>query len=436
MINLPASKIGSNLPNMRSNLKLVFGIFLSGLSILLLSSCGDSSGSSPGGPPSSYRGPVKLGIDVLEESRFAALRGKRVGLITNQTSVNRRGTKTRLVLHRAKEVNLTALFTPEHGLDGKEKAGNKVATRKDPLTGLTAFSLYGNTRKPTSAMLRHIDVMLFDLQDIGARSYTYISTMVLAMEACGESGKEFIVLDRPNPIGGIRVQGPPIQEKWRSFVGQLPVPYLHGMTAGELARMSNEKGWMKRKCKLTVIPMHGWRRSMAWEHTGLRWVPTSPNIPNARSPFYYAATGIFGELKIGDVGIGTNYAFEVAGGWNVDPNKFTNNVRRANTPGVTFAPYTNPKKPNFRGTRMKIATNATAELPALNIMLIHEMGLPVSKVFASADKDKWKVFYKVYGSEDLKTAMQRGVPPGKIIASWKSHNDRFKSQRKRYLMYP
>ena len=163
---------------------------------------------------------VKPGIDVLRDDGFAALRGKRVGLITNQSGVDSKGVKTRLVLHKADVANLVALYTPEHGLDGTEIAGKWVASRKDAATGLTAFSLYGKTRKPPAAMLKGVDVLVFDIQDVGARCYTYVSTMGLCMEAAAESGIEFMVLDRPNPLGGVRVEGPPIERGWMSFVGQ------------------------------------------------------------------------------------------------------------------------------------------------------------------------------------------------------------------------
>src|SRR5450432_779466 len=231
---------------------------------------------------------VELGIDVLVSHDYSLLAGKRVGLITNQTGVNSAGIKTRLLLKR--HCNLVALYTPEHGLDGTEKAGRKVGTARDRLTGLPIHSLYGATRKPTPEMLRGLDALVFDLQDIGCRSYTYLSTMGKAMEAAGEAGIEFIVLDRPNPLGGQRVEGPPIEKQWISFVGQFPVPYVHGLTAGEMAGMANDRGWMGARCRLVVVPMKGWSRSMAWPDTGLRWVQTSPNIPNALSPFYYAAT--------------------------------------------------------------------------------------------------------------------------------------------------
>ncbi|MEM1294806.1 MAG: DUF1343 domain-containing protein [Verrucomicrobiota bacterium] len=415
---------------------ILIGLFSASL---FLGSCSEDATNVPSQAkkayPKNYRGPVKLGIDMLEEMNFPGLEGKKVGLITNQTSVNRKGEQTRLVLHRSTKVNLVSLFTPEHGLEGTEKAGKHVATRTDPLTGLTAHSLYGPTRKPTPQQLSNVDVLMFDLQDIGSRSYTYISTMVLAMEACGELGKEFVVLDRPNPMGGIRVQGPPIEEEWRSFVGQIPISYVHGMTAGELAKMTNDSGWINTSCQLEVVPMLGWNRSMIWKETGLRWVPSSPNIPNASSPFYYVATGIFGELKIGDIGIGTSGPFEYAGGRNIDAEKFVEALRRANTPGVTFQPYTNPRLPEFSGAKIEIRPSTKTDLPALNILFIKELGLPKDKIFVSADANPWKTFYKVYGSTRLKQQLENGATTQQIVESWKPFNSRFRTRRKPYLIY-
>ncbi|MCB1230147.1 MAG: DUF1343 domain-containing protein [Verrucomicrobiae bacterium] len=386
------------------------------------------------GQVATYRGPVKLGIDVLEENGFDLLRGKRVGLITNQTSVNRHGTKTRLVLHKSPLVNLTALYTPEHGLEGTEKAAVHVSTRRDPLTGLTAYSLYGPTRKPTPQMLAPIDVMLFDLQDIGSRSYTYISTMIRAMEACAENGKEFVVLDRPNPLGGLRVQGPPMESRWISFVGQVPTPYIHGMTAGEIAQMANAKGWISRPCRLTVVPVLGWNRAMTWENTGLRWVPTSPNIPKPSSPRYYAATGIFGSLSGGDIGIGTDGPFEYVGGPGFDANEFTNYLQSLRLPGVKFAPYT---RNSFGGSRVQIDPRAPVDLAGLNLIFIDAVNRRIGSrnLFVRTTASNKDVFYKVYGSTSLESDLPRGVHPAKIIASWQSSNESFRRARQPYLIY-
>ena len=418
-----------------------FAAFILSAAVLLFSGCLSnqplSSSTDTGGSGSSYSGPTLLGIDVLERDGFAALQGKRVGLITNQTSVNRKGTKTRVVLHRAPQVNLVALFTPEHGLDGTEKAAVHISTRRDPTTGLIAHSLYGPTRKPTARMLSGIDILLFDLQDIGSRSYTYISTMILAMEACAQHGKEFMVLDRPNPLGGNRVQGPPMEKRWVSFVGQVPVPYVHGMTAGEIARMANARGWFDGRCRLSVVPMKGWSRDMAWSDTRLRWVPTSPNIPKADSPFYYAATGIFGSLTGGDIGIGTSGPFEYAGGPGIDPNEFTAALKRFKLPGVSFSPYRSSNRRGQAGARIHIERNTSADLVALNLIIIAEINKRIGRpdLFDKTSSSSKNIFYKVYGSTSIETQLKRGVSPGSIIAGWKPHNDSFRQKRQPYLIY-
>ncbi len=399
---------------------------------------GPSPSVNPGFGGQVGGGPVRLGIDVLQEDDFAFLRGKRVGLITNQTSINRYGTQTRVVLHRDPRVNLVALYTPEHGLDGTEKAAVHISTRKDPVTGLTAHSLYGPTRKPTSSMLRDIDVMLFDLQDIGSRSYTYISTMVLAMEACGENGKQFVVLDRPNPLGGHRINGPGIEKRWISFVGQVPVPYVHGMTAGEIARMTNEKGWNKRKCNLAVVPMKGWNRGMSWEHTGLKWIATSPNIPQKYSPRYYAATGIFGSLRGGDIGIGTDRPFEYIGGYGVDPHRLKNDFDSMNLDGVQFDSYQSSRKPGWAGVRLKINPNAQADIVGLNLIGIASVNRYTKSsrdLFASTPSSAMNIFNKVYGSESIKAQLKNGTDPRTIIDSWRSYHASFRSARQPYLLY-
>lgn len=407
---------------------------------VLLISCDPTpggGGSRVQGDVATYRGPMKLGIDVLEEHGFDILQGKRAGLITNQTSVNRRGEKTRLVLQRAPQVKLVALYTPEHGLEGTEKAAEHIANRRDPLTGLTAYSLYGPTRKPTPEMLRDIDILLFDLQDIGARSYTYISTMIRAMEACGENGKEFVVLDRPNPLGGLRVQGPPMDAEWISFVGQVPAPYVHGMTAGEIARMANAKGWNSRKCELIVVPVLGWNRGMTWEQTGLGWIPTSPNIPKASSPRYYVATGILGSLSGGDIGIGTDGPFEFVGGPDIDPGELTAYLSSLKMPGVSFTPYVSKTRAGNGGARVTIDPHSPVDLAGLNLIFIDALNRRVGSrdLFSRTTAGGKDIFYKVCGGRDIESQMLGGVLPPKIIASWQSFHTRFRNERKPYLIY-
>lgn len=384
--------------------------------------------------PMPQQGPFMLGIDVLESRGFDLIRGKRVGLITNQTSMTGRGERTRTAMQRGLGRNLVALYAPEHGIDGTIGAGLHVSTRRDNVTGLTVYSLYGPTRKPTPAMLASIDVLVFDLQDIGCRSYTYISTMIVAMEAAAECGKQFVVLDRPNPLGGWRVEGPPLESQWKSFVGQVPVPYVHGMTAGELAMMACARGWVARVPRLNVVKMQGWSRGMTWQDTGLRWYQTSPNIPHATSPFYYVATGILGGATSVDIGIGTENPFGYAGGSGVNPQALYAYCQRLNAPGVSFSPYS---KNGFGGVRLNISPRATADITALDVLLLGEINrLSGGKVMGRMSGSKLNLFNKVYGSESLYRDLRRGVPAMSIVARWQSFNQSFRSQRQRHLLYP
>ncbi|MCB1210396.1 MAG: DUF1343 domain-containing protein [Verrucomicrobiales bacterium] len=384
--------------------------------------------------PGQQGGPFMLGVDVLASRNFDLLRGKRVGLITNHTSMTGRGERTRVVMQRALGPALTALYAPEHGIDGTVGAGIHVATRRDSLTGLTIYSLYGPTRKPTPAMLAPIDVLVFDLQDIGCRSYTYISTMVVAMEAAAENGKQFVVLDRPNPIGGWRVEGPPLESKWKSFVGQIPVPYVHGMTAGELAMMTASQGWITRPPRLNVVKMQGWNRNMVWQDTGLRWYRTSPNIPYATSPLYYVSTGILGGAAAMDTGIGGSNPFGAAAADGVSSAAMLAYCRRLNAPGVAFSAYSNK---SFGGVSLNINPRAPADLTALDIFMLAELNrLTGGRTLSRMSGNSLNLFHKVYGSESLYQNLRRGVSPATIVASWKSHNDSFRSQRQRYLLYP
>ncbi len=375
-----------------------------------------------------------LGVDVLASRNFDLLRGKRVGLITNQTSMTGRGERTRVVFQRALGSALTALYAPEHGIDGTVGAGKHVATQRDAVTGLTIYSLYGPTRKPTAAMLAPIDVLVFDLQDIGCRSYTYISTMVVAMEAAAENGKQFVVLDRPNPIGGWRVEGPPLEAKWKSFVGQIPVPYVHGMTAGELAMMTASQGWISRAPRLNVVKMQGWSRNMVWQDTGLRWYRTSPNIPYATSPLYYVTTGILGGAAAMDTGIGGNNPFGAAAADGVSAATMLAYCRSLNAPGVSFSAYSNK---TFGGVSLNINPRAQADLTGLDVFMLAELNrLTGGRVLSRMSSSSLNLFNKVYGSESLYQSLRRGVPPATIVAGWQRYNDSFRSQRQRYLLYP
>jgi uncharacterized protein YbbC (DUF1343 family) len=403
--------------------------FLVAALAMLIASCSTPTSRMPGG---GQGGPFRLGIDVLAGNGYDLLRGKRVGLICNQTSMTGSGIHTRVALQRA-GVNLTALYAPEHGIDGTIKAGIHVSTRRDAVTGLTVYSLYGNTRKPTPAMLAPVDVLLFDLQDIGCRSYTYISTMIVAMEACGENGKEFVVLDRPNPLGGIRVEGPPVEARWKSFVSQVNVPYVHGLTTGELAMMTAAEGWITRRPNLKVVRMAGWNRNMIWSDTGLRWYQTSPNIPHANSPAYYVATGIMGGAAMMDVGIPSDNPFGYAGSSGINAGAFTAYCRSLGMPGVGFTPY---ERNGFGGAKLSINPRTTANLTALDVLMLGELNrMKKGAVLQRMTASQISLFNKVYGSDSLRTSLLRGVPASRIVASWRSFEDGFRSRRQRYFLY-
>lgn len=388
---------------------------------------------SPTVAPAVGGGPFMLGIDMLAARGFDLLRGRRVGLITNHTAYTSRGVMTRVAMQRALGQSLVALYGPEHGIDGTVGAGKHIATRRDPVTGLVVHSLYGPTRKPTAQQLAGIDTLVFDVQDIGCRSYTYISTMVVAMEAAAEQGKFFVVLDRPNPMGGWRVEGPPVEARWKSFVSQIPIPYVHGMTVGELAMMTAAHGWISRAPRMTVVRMQGWSRGMTWNHTGLRWHATSPNIPHATSPLYYVATGILGGAAQVDVGIGTENPFGYAGGSGLNPQAMLAACQGFGASGVSFSPYS---RNGFGGVRLHIHPQAQTDLTALDIRLLDTLNrLSGGRVITRMSGDKLNLFHKVYGSESLYQQLRRGVPATQIIGGWTGYTNSFRNQRQRHLLY-
>lgn len=390
---------------------------------------------------------ISTGIDVLEAGGFAELRGKRIGLISNPSAVNRRGQATWRILKKASEVSLVALFGAEHGFDGKSKAGTEVRDGREPETGLPIYSLYGPgpTRKPTTHMLRGIDVLVYDIQDTGCRSYTFISTLGLAMEACAEAGVDFCVLDRPNPLGGLRVEGPQRAPRFKSFVGQWPIPYVYGMTPGELARMLNGEGWTSRRCQLSVVRMKGWTRSMTWKGTGLKWIAPSPNVPTGETPLYLVATGILGEIGGLNLATGTPDSFRLVGAPWLDPGKLSRQLQLAKLPGVRFQPIELDLNRNakdgkeFRGIRLDFTDAARAPLVAVNYHILEA----VKKAFgrdlfaqAMARGRRWDMFDKVSGTDQVRLALQKGRPARDIVAAWSDGEAEFRRRRGPYLLYP
>jgi uncharacterized protein YbbC (DUF1343 family) len=388
---------------------------------------------------------VKLGNEVLAQREFKALHGKRVGLITNPSGVNRQLESTIEILRRAPGVQLVALFGPEHGIYGDVPAGDPVSTRNDERTGLPVHSLYGKTHKPTPEMLKGLDAVVYDLQDVGCRSYTFISTLGIAMEACAENNVEFIVLDRPNPLGGERIEGPMIaDEKFRSFVSKFDIPYVYGLTTGELAMMINGEGWIKKKCKLTVIPLHGWKRSMNWSATGLPWVPTSPHIPHGDSSMFYAATGLIGELGTASIGVGYTLPFECVALAGIDGHKLAKTLNEYQLPGVRFKQisytpfYSFYKGTNVSGVQVYLTDPRRAPLVALNFYALEALKKSANRdVFDDAvqQKKSFSMFDKVNGTDATRLALQAGTPAREIVASWKTGEEAFRNLRKKYLLY-
>jgi len=287
---------------------------------------------------------VYTGIDMLERYGFEELQGKRVGLVTNPSGVDRNLRSTIDILMDAPGVELVALFGPEHGVRGDAYAGDHVASGKDPKTGLPVHSLYGSTRKPTPQMLKGIDVMVYDIQDIGTRSYTFISTLGLVMRACAEQDIEVMVLDRPNPLGGLKVEGSYVEPGFHSFVSEFRIPYVYGLTVGELAALINEAGLncgvdgkeAPLKCRLSVIPMRGWERWMLYRDTGLPWILPSPNIPSMESAIGYPSAGIAGEFGYLGIGVGFTIPFQAFTAPWIDADKLKERLDSYGLPGVAF----------------------------------------------------------------------------------------------------
>jgi len=389
---------------------------------------------------------VRLGTEVLAGRGFQELRGRRVILITNQTGNDSRGYATLDRLRRVPGIRLVAVMAPEHGLHGEYLAGREFPDSTDERTGLRVFSLYGPgpVRRPTPTMLQGVDVVVYDLQDIGVRSYTYISTLGLAMDACGEAGVEFMVLDRPNPLGGLRVEGPMVSDAFRTFVSRWDVPYVYGMTCGELARMINGERWITNRCRLTVIPLAGWRRSMVWKDTGLPWVATSPNVREPEAAMFLVATGVVGEVGGLSVGLGTERPFQLLGAPWLDSEGFCRELNRRRLPGLNFTPVRfTPERGAFKGravagARIRITNPAESPLVAVNFHALDAVRTVSGRdLFAEAvhQGHSFTMFDKVTGSDATRKALQAGKRAALIVDGWKAGEENFRHRRVRYLLY-
>jgi len=391
---------------------------------------------------------VMLGIDVLESNGFDVLANKRVGLLTHPAGVNRWGKSTIDVLRGAKNVRLTALFGPEHGIYGNEKADVPVLDKIDKRTGLPVFSLYGKYRKPTPEMLKKIDVMVVDLQDIGSRSYTYVSCMLRTMEACFENGKTVVVLDRPNPLGGQKVDGPILDLQYKSYVGMLKVPYVHGMTIGELARWAKgNEGALeitskeRRLGRLVVVPMRGWTRSMLWGDTNLRWVPTSPAIPSFAAAAGYAMTGLGCQLGGFQHGYGTAYPFRMLTFPSKLPNQIKAELARANIAGVSFSVIEakDPRGKPMQGLYVQIKDWQKLRPTEISFYLMAiTCKFNGGNIFRQATKAQSSLFNKHTGSEEWWNELCRSganINVPYFIDKWEKQAIEFKAQSKKYWLY-
>lgn len=388
---------------------------------------------------------VKPGIEVLRENNFDILKGKRVGLITNPTGVDNDLRSTIDILHESPEVNLVALFAPEHGVRGDIPAGQKVTASTDKATGVKVYSLYGATRKPTAEMLKDIDVLVYDIQDNGCRSYTFISTMGLAMEQCARLGKEFVVLDRPDPLGGNKTEGPVTEPDCISFVSQYPIPYIYGLTPGELARLLYEEKMLStdKPLKLTVVPMKGWNRDMLFSDTGMPWVLPSPHIPSAETAVYYPATGIAGELDYLNIGVGYTMPFRTfAASW-INGRDLADNLNALQLPGVMFRPisykpyYGFGKGTHLNGVEVYVTDFDKAELTLIQFYVMQELArmYPAHKASAGAAPARFGMFDKVCGSKAVRTGFFKRHRVEDIDRLWHKDLPAFEKTKKEYHLY-
>ena len=392
---------------------------------------------------------LQLGIDILHESKFEMLRGLRVGLLTNYTGRASSQVSTAELFTKQSACKLTTIFTPEHGFYTTVPAGEAV--ENDSLYGVPAYSLYGKNRRPTWPMLKNIDVMVIDIQDIGIRSYTYISSMLTTMDACAETGKKVVILDRPNPLGGLLVDGNCADTAMLSFVSFLPIPYLHGLTIGEIAVMANERGWLPkdkqgipRRAKVEVIKMANWKRSMTWESTGLAWLPTSPNIPTPNAIRGAAMTGVLGELSLVSIGIGTALPFQYIG-----LPQFTASDCSTLSAALQDSSGIAGITTKFRSASGKYAgkdctgllltfdSHATAKLFSAGVELLLTLRSIHPELFTStsAEAANALMFKKVTGSKDIHSLLFGEGTDAAVRAAASKGLEEFSREREKFLLY-
>lgn len=388
---------------------------------------------------------VKPGVEVLRDNGFAPLQGKRVGLITNPSGVDNSLKSTIDILASAPGVELVGLYSPEHGVRGDVHAGDKVDSYVDAATGVPVYSIYGKTHKPTPEMLKDVDVLIYDIQDNGCRSFTFISTMGEAMEACAELGKEFMVLDRPNPVGGNKIEGNVVEDSCFSFVSRFAIPYLYGLTPGELARYLNEEGLVPggKKAKLTVVPMEGYTRDMSFSDTGMPWVLPSPHMPTPETSLYYPMSGILGELYCMSIGVGYTLPFKLFCAEWIDADALAGALNGRHIPGMMFRPihikpfYSTGKGTNLQGVEAYVADKDKAPLTLVQFYVMEALAelYPDHKVFDLAEPSRLNMFDKVCGSKEIRRRFTRDYKVDDMKDYWTKDVDSFRTTSSKYHLY-
>lgn len=388
---------------------------------------------------------VKLGIDILQRDNFSILAGKNVGLITNQTGVNSKLETTHDILKRAKNLKLVTVLSPEHGFKGLVEAGKTFENFTDTISGIRYLAMYGRTARPTKEMMKGIDVLVYDIQDIGVRSYTYISTLGLAMEAAAEFKIPIVVLDRPNPLGGYRIEGNVVEDDFKSFVSHYEIPYVYGLTCGELANLINTKRSIGNpvKCKLIVVKMEGWQRWMRFSDTGLVWVPTSPNVPYMETPEYLVASGVLGELIVFGIGITYTLPFQTFAAEWIDADSLALHMNDLHLPGVIFRPisykclYGDWKDKILNGVQIYITDFKKVNLLELQFyfLQVHNQLYPDKNPFNLAGKNRLNMFDKVMGTNKIREKFTERF----LVDDIKNYLNKdivwFKKLAKRYYIY-
>lgn len=391
------------------------------------------------------QGKVKTGADLLFEKHIKLIEGKRVGLVTNHTAMLSNGKHLADALHEDGRTKLVALFGPEHGVRGDAPAGDKITDTVDVKTGVPAYSLYGAINKPTKEMLKDVDVLIYDIQDVGVRFYTYISTLSYAMEAAAENNIPFIVLDRPNPIRGTWVEGFLREDSLSSFVGLHPITVATGMTIGELATMYNNEGWLKDgiKANLEVVKMEGWNRAMWYDQTGLKWLPPSPNIPTLETAILYPGTCFFEGVNISE-GRGTMKPFENIGAPYIDGSAWANELNTMGLKGVAFeaTEFTPQSIPNMAtrpkrldekcgGVLVKVTDREVLEPVRVGVAML----VAAKKLYPDSLKWRERSIDRLSGTPKLRQAVDAGKSTDEIVEMWKGDVETFKAVRQKHLLY-